>query len=174
MAEDRSHSRHLGAGRTAALRNRRGGVLNAEPIGHLGRAPDERDRRFARDSERRRPAHRGRARRSRSARLRTRVSGHRGGTTASAAFGTSRMPRRSAACAIPDARIRTSRRVRRGAPRPAPIGCLADGGVEHYRRRIIGHSLRAYRRRCGRSVNHVGPRLTSGRRWAFGRLDVSS
>jgi hypothetical protein len=32
MAEDRSHSRHLGAGRTAALRNLRRGLLNAEPI----------------------------------------------------------------------------------------------------------------------------------------------
>ena len=31
-------------------------------------------------------------------------------------------------------------------PTPAPIGYVADGGVEHYRQRIIGHSLRALRR----------------------------
>ena len=30
--------------------------------------------------------------------------------------------------------------------RPAPIGYVADGGVEHYRQRIIGYSLRALRR----------------------------
>jgi hypothetical protein len=28
-------------------------------------------------------------------------------------------------------------------PTPALVGCLADGGVEHCRRRIVGHSLRA-------------------------------
>jgi hypothetical protein len=41
---------------------------------------------------------------------------------------------------------------------PARIGCLADGAEEHYRRRIIGHSLRALRRLSGAPTVDAGQR----------------